>query len=89
MKTSLSLLTLVVLALSNSSANAQVPGGGPRGGMGGRPPFDMLLKAFDSDNSGDLDAEEVPYRVWTRLSQADSDDNGVVTRKEFESFGRP
>lgn len=85
MKFSLGLLA-VVLALSCSTANAQGPGGGPRGG---RPQFDMLLKAFDGDDSGDLEADEVPKRVWMRLSQADADGNGIVTRREFESFGKP
>lgn len=89
MKISLGLLAVVLLALSSSSANAQGPGGGPRGGMGGRPQFDMLLKAFDGDDSGDLEADEVPKRVWMRLSQADANGDGIVTRKEFDSFGRP
>lgn len=81
--------SVAMVALSASIAEAHGPGGGrPRGGFG-RPSFDTLLNAFDADDSGDLASEEVPNRVWFRLSQADSDDNGVVTRNEFESFGKP
>lgn len=82
--------SVALVAFSASIAEAQGPGGGrPRGGFGGRPSFDTLLSAFDADDSGDLASDEVPGRVWYRLSQADSDDNGIVTRKEFESFGKP
>jgi hypothetical protein len=49
----------------------------------------MLLGAFDSDDSEDLSEDEVPGRVWYRLSQADADDNGLVNRQEFEAFGKP
>lgn len=82
--------SVALVAFSASLAEAQGPGGGrPRGGFGGRPSFDTLLSAFDADGSGDLASDEVPGRVWYRLSQADSDGNGKVTRKEFESFGKP
>ena len=81
---------IVTVLASNFVAAEDVPGGGrPRGGYGGRPSFDTLLGAFDGDESGDLAEEEVPGRVWGRLSRADADDNGVVTREEFESVGNP
>lgn len=82
--------SVALVAFSASAAEAQGPSSGrPRSGFGGRPSFDTLLYVFDADESGDLASEEVPGRVWYRLSQADSDDNGVVTRKEFDSFGKP
>ena len=56
---------------------------GPRGG---RPSFDQLLEAFDKDASGSLAKDEVPGRVWTRLSQADADGDGCVTREEFDGY---
>ena len=84
------LASIALAALGASVAEAQSHSGGhPIGGFGGRPSFDLLLNAFDADESGDLSEEEVPGRVWYRLSQADSDDNGVVTQEEFESYGRP
>jgi|688.fasta_scaffold421088_2 hypothetical protein len=83
--------TMLVTTLASDLCTAQEgPGGGrPRGGRGGRPSFDMLLGAFDSDDSEDLSEDEVPGRVWYRLSQADADDNGLVNRQEFEAFGKP
>lgn len=90
MKKVLLLASFALVAFSASTAEAQGPGGDrPRGGFGGRPSYDVLLSAFDADQSGDLALDEVPGRVWFRLSQADSDNNGIVTRKEFESFGKP
>jgi len=84
MKFVLVFASLALAAFFASAAEAQGPGG-----YGGRPSFDTLLSAFDSDKSGDLASNEVPDRVWFRLSKADSDKNGVVTRKEFESVGNP
>ena len=90
MKTVMLFASVALVAFIASIAEAQVPGGNrPRGGFGGRPSFETLLSAFDANDSGDLASDEVPGRIWFRLSQADSDDNGVVTRKEFESFGKP
>jgi hypothetical protein len=84
MKSILVLASLAIAMLFSSVSEAQGPGG-----LGGRPSFDMLLGAFDSDKNGDLASNEVPDRVWFRLSRADSDKNGVVTRTEFESVGNP
>ena len=84
MRSGLVLASLAIATLFSSVAEAQLPGG-----FGGRPSFDTLLVAFDSDESGDLASSEVPDRVWFRLSKADSDKDGVVTRNEFESVGNP
>lgn len=73
-------LTLTTWAVDVS---AQRPGGG----RGGRPSFDRLLEAFDANGDESLQEDEVPARVWSRLSQADADGDGAVTRKEFNSYG--
>ena len=81
---------MVTVLASNLIASEDGPGGGrPRGGFGGRASFDMLLSIFDGDDSSDLSEDEVPGRVWGRLSQADADGDGIVTREEFESVGKP
>ena len=41
------------------------------------------------DDSGDLVEKEVPFPVWRRLSHADADGDGFVTREEFESVQKP
>lgn len=76
------LLALFALLLFTGTISAQRPGGP---GRGGPPSFDKLLDAFDANNDGELAEEEVPPPVWYRLSNADANDDGVVTRAEFEA----
>ena len=77
-------LAAVIAMGVTESASSAGPGGG---GFGrGRPSFDTLLSAFDADEDGELAEDEVPAPVWLRLSMADADDNGLVTRDEFDSF---
>lgn len=54
-------------------------------GRGGPPSFDTLLSAFDSNNDEALSSDEVPPPVWRRLSNADANEDGSVTRDEFEA----
>lgn len=79
----LALAAVSVLGVMES-ATAAGPGGRP--GRGGRPSFDKLLEAFDADENEELTEEEVPALVWLRLSRADADENGSVTRAEFDAF---
>jgi Ca2+-binding EF-hand superfamily protein len=67
-------------------ASAQKPEGV---GRGGRPSFDKLLQAFDENQDGALSEEEVPERVWMRLSLADADGSGTVSRDEFDAVRKP
>ena len=87
MRSLIMLVAMVVLTANSLEVSAQRPGGqmGP-GGRGGRPSFDRLLLAFDQNDDEELEENEVPPRVWSRLSQADADDDGYVTRKEFDSY---
>ncbi len=78
-----SLAALAAIVASASDVSAQRPGGGPGGG---RPSFDRLLQVFDANGDDALDASEVPDRVWSRLSRADANGDGTVTRQEFASF---
>lgn len=76
-------LAMVIAMGATESVSAAGPGGGPGRG---RPSFDTLLSAFDADDDGELAEDEVPAPVWYRLSMADANDNGSVTRDEFDSF---
>ncbi|MBX7104736.1 MAG: hypothetical protein K1X57_11690 [Gemmataceae bacterium] len=82
------LVALLMLTVCALEVSAQGPGGrgGPGGGRGGRPSFDRLLDAFDANDDGALEEDEVPPRVWARLAQADANGDGYVTRKEFDSY---
>jgi len=73
-------LALMLVLGGVDSASAAGPGG-----RGGPPSFDKLLDAFDGNDDGELAEDEVPAPVWRRLSNADADDNGSVSRQEFEA----
>ncbi|MCA9081538.1 MAG: hypothetical protein KDA58_13325 [Planctomycetaceae bacterium] len=79
-------ITTAVVALMLAAPSVEVSAQGPGGGRGGKPSFDRLLEAFDTDQDDALSEKEVPERVWKRLSQADADGNGAVTRAEFDGY---
>ncbi len=47
--------------------------------------LDGLFSRFDADGVGYLSAEQLPEMLWERLSRADADGNGQVTRAELEA----
>ena len=73
------------------------PEGGRPEGVGGRPAgmdqgtmdrtaqIDAVFARFDVNLDGGLTADEVPEIVWTRLSAADTDSSGAVSRDELTS----
>ncbi|HRX81514.1 MAG TPA: hypothetical protein P5307_20735, partial [Pirellulaceae bacterium] len=38
---------------------------------------------FDADEDGALTVDEVPERLWERISQADANEDGTVTADEL------
>ena len=74
----------LVIACTSGVASASTQ----RGGGGARPSFDTLLSTFDANKNGELSQAEVPARVWLRLSAADVNKDGKVTRTEFDSYSR-
>ncbi|RME74439.1 MAG: hypothetical protein D6776_05265 [Planctomycetota bacterium] len=42
-----------------------------------------ILRRFDKNHDGALEASEVPARLWQRLQRADADGDGKVTRQEL------
>ena len=51
----------------------------------GPPPTDFLFSTFDANLDESLDQSEVPPRMWHRLRNADTDNNGVVSKSEFRT----
>lgn len=80
MKYGMWFVALLAMAALVGDVSAQRPGGGDR------PSFDRLLNAFDANDDGALEEDEVPPPVWARLSQADADGDGSVTMEEFDSY---
>lgn len=59
--------------------------GGPGGPRGGRLTPEALIEKFDENGSTELTENEVPERLWERLSKADANGNGAVTLEELEA----
>ncbi len=94
-RTLLGMLVITALALGAVTAGAaDAPavgrgGGGPPWAHGGKGPRPFgLFAIFDADEDGALTEEEVPARVWMRLSAADLDDDGAVTHDEIMQYLR-
>ncbi|MCA9175332.1 MAG: hypothetical protein KDB14_12685 [Planctomycetales bacterium] len=47
------------------------------------PPIDLIFFRFDVNEDNVLSEGEIPPRMWLRLSMADGDGDGNVTRDEF------
>ena len=47
--------------------------------------FDAAFARLDSDESGGLTADEVSERRWARISEADSNGDGAVTKEELQT----
>lgn len=41
---------------------------------------------MDRNKDGKVTKDDVPERMWDRLSTADTDKNGELTKEEFEAF---
>ena len=72
----------MMMAASTTDGFAQQRGSGSRS----KPSFDRLLSAFDANKDGALSQGEVPSQVWSRLSKADSNADGTVTRAEYDAY---
>lgn len=92
-----SLITLTVAGaaaslglLWPSALDAQPPGGRGQGpGRGGPPsarPLPAMFERWDANEDGKLTQDEVPEMAWNRLSQADTDGDGMVTRDELAAM---
>ena len=62
--------------------------GGKRGRAGGKRrgrKAGRAFKRFDKNTDGALTADEVPAELWERISKADADGNGSVTKDEIKA----
>jgi hypothetical protein len=63
---------------------AKGPGGGPRAGG----PAAMFPR-YDADKDGRLSKSEVPAEMWEKMSKADENADGLISREELEgAYGR-
>lgn len=46
----------------------------------------MLFGHFDKDGKGFLTKDSVPEPLWDRISKADADKDGKVTKEELEAY---
>ncbi len=47
---------------------------------------ERVFAELDANSDGGLTRDEVPSRLWARLSKADADDDGSVTLEEIEAY---
>jgi hypothetical protein len=47
------------------------------------PPIDLIVFRFDANDDNILSEDEIPPRMWLRLSKADENGDGSITRDEF------
>ncbi len=82
--TTCALLLTVALALP-AEAGEGGKRGGKRGGKKGKHKIAKLFKRFDKDKSGSLTSDEVPAKLWERISKADANGDGAVTKAEIKA----
>jgi len=81
--------TAAVLALALVFATpALAEGDGEKSGKGGCKKRGQAFAKFDTDKSGTLTSDEVPAKLWTRLSKADADGDGAVSKAEARKAGK-
>ncbi len=68
-----------------STVTAQPPDGVAGPGRGGPPDPEALFQRMDKNSDGQLSQDEVPGPAWNRLSRADADGDGIVTKDEMKS----
>ena len=71
----------------NAESNNEGQPEGPGGGRGGRGPGGFDREAFfaerDADNNGKLEGEEISQRMRERMTNADTDNDGAISKEEF------
>ena len=72
------LLLAVTLALPAYAEDGAEGGKGKKGRCKGGKAF----AKFDKDKSGTLTSDEVPEKLWSRISKADTDGDGAVSKAE-------
>lgn len=53
------------------------------------PTFDQLLEKMDSSKDGKLSVAEVKGSLKKRFATVDTDEDGYITREEFENAPKP
>lgn len=73
---------------SGGPGGAKGPGGGPQGGPAQGGPGAMFSR-FDADKDGKLAKSEVPAEMWEKMSKADENADGLVSKEELEgAYGK-
>ncbi len=74
------------MAIVCPSATTFAQEGGNRGGAPSFMRAQIAFRIFDSNSDGALEESEVPGFVWERLSHADANEDGSVTREELKTM---
>ncbi len=85
MKSILSLATALALAVVLAVPAVAEEGAKEGKGKRGKGKCARAFKKFDKDGSGTLTSDEVPAKLWSRLSKADADGDGAVSKAEAKA----
>ncbi len=85
MKRTLSAIAVLIAVVALSSDAYAGPGKGKGKRGKAKRHAGKLFAKFDANKDGSLTADEVPEKAWARLSKADADGNGAVTRAEIRA----
>lgn len=72
---------IAVVALSVPAYAGEGKGKGKRGKA--RRHAGKIFKHFDKNKDGSLTADEVPEKIWNKISRADANGDGAVTKAEL------
>lgn len=75
------LSALLMYGIAAPTADAEGKGKGKRKGKRAKHAF----KHFDKNGDGQLTADEVPEKIWAKISKADADGDGIVTKAELKA----
>ncbi len=82
--TGFSIAFAIVVCGTLESASAQEDG--RRSGPPGFIRVQIMFALFDANQDNALSEEEVPGPVWNRMSEADTNEDGLATREEFKQL---
>ena len=74
-------------SITKEEMAAMMQGGPGLGGPQGGP--EAVFSRYDADKDGKLSKTEVPAEMWDRLSKADENADGLVSKEELKGVYRP
>ena len=85
MKSLMTLATACLLAVAFSVPAFAEDGAGKGKRKGKGPRKGKIFEKFDKNGNGVLTADEVPERLWSKISKCDTNNDGSITKEEMKA----